>query len=70
MRQLLGCGSPSGISGWGPDAPVILLQAATVQQFVDELLKMYVPPHKSLIDDVHEDRLFEVWSVSRHQKWK
>jgi hypothetical protein len=54
-------------SDWGPiyycchDAPVFLLQAATVQQFVDEVLKMYIPPHKSLIDDVHEDRLFDVW---------
>jgi hypothetical protein len=52
---------------WGPiyfcchDAPVMLLQAATVQQFVSEVFKMYTPPHKSLIDDVHEDRLFDVW---------
>ena len=22
---------------------------------------MYQPPHRSLIDDVHEDRLFNVW---------
>jgi hypothetical protein len=22
---------------------------------------MFVPPHDSLVDDVHEDRLFEVW---------
>jgi len=56
-----------GCSNWGPiyfcchDAPVVLLQAATVQQFVDEVLKMYIPPHRSLIDDVHEDRRFEVW---------
>lgn len=52
---------------WGPiyfcchDAPVVLLQAATVQQFVSEIFKIYIPPHKSLIDDVHEDRLFNVW---------
>jgi hypothetical protein len=52
---------------WGPiyfcchDAPVMLLQAATVQQFVSEVFKMYIPPHTSLINDVHEDRLFEVW---------
>lgn len=52
---------------WGPiyfcchDAPVMLLQAATVQQFVGEVFKMYTPPHKSLVDDVHEDRLFDVW---------
>src|ERR1700736_4047866 len=56
-----------GSDKWGPiyfcchDAPVMLLQAATVQQFVIEILNMYVPPHKSLVDDVHEDRLFNVW---------
>ena len=53
---------------WGPiyfcchDAPVMLLQAATVQQFVSEVFKMYIPPHRSLITDVHEDRLFDVWT--------
>ena len=44
------------------DAPVLLVQAVTVQQFVSEVFKMYSPPHQSLIDDVHEDRLFDVWS--------
>ena len=39
----------------------MLLQAVTVHEFVSEVFKMHVPPHKSLIDDVHEDRLFEVW---------
>jgi hypothetical protein len=68
-----GCGNywavdlQPGSSNWGPicfcshDAPVMLVQAATIQQFVSEVFKMYVPPHKSLIDDVHEDRLFDVW---------
>jgi hypothetical protein len=56
-----------GATEWGPiyfcchDAPVMLLQAATVQQFVSEVFRMYVPPHQSLLDDVHEDRLFDVW---------
>jgi hypothetical protein len=40
---------------------VMLVQAATVQQFVSEVLKMYIAPRKSLIDEVHEDRLFDVW---------
>jgi hypothetical protein len=40
---------------------VILLQAASVQQFVSEVFKKYIPPHKSLVDEVHEDRLFNVW---------
>lgn len=56
-----------GSANWGPiyfcchDAPVMLVQAETVQQFVSEVLKMYIAPRKSLIDDVHEDRLFDVW---------
>lgn len=68
-----GCGNywavdlQPGNPNWGPiyfcchDAPVMLLQAATIQQFVGEVFKMYIPPHKSLVDDVHEDRLFDVW---------
>lgn len=56
-----------GRTDWGPiyfcshDAPVLLLQATTIQQFVSEVFKMYTPPHVSLIDHVHEDRLFDVW---------
>jgi hypothetical protein len=52
---------------WGPiwfachDAPVILYQCATLEEFLNELVKFGQPPHKSLIDDVHEDRLFNVW---------
>lgn len=63
---------------WGPiyycchDAPVMLLQAFTVQQWVAEVVKMYVPPNRSLIDDVCEDRLFSVWGknpgVISHEK--
>jgi hypothetical protein len=68
-----GCGNcwivdmQPGATNWGPiyfcchDAPVMLLQAVSVQQFMSEVFKMYIPPHKSLVDDVHEDRLFEVW---------
>lgn len=52
---------------WGPiyfcshDAPVILYQAPTLNHFLDELFKMSLAPHKSEVDDVHEDRLFDVW---------
>jgi hypothetical protein len=55
---------------WGPiyycchDAPVMLLQAFTVQQWVSEVVKMYLPPNRSLIDDVCEDRLFNVWGTN------
>lgn len=56
-----------GAKKWGPiyfcchDAPVMLLQAATVNQFVSEVLKLYTPPHESLVESIREDRLFEVW---------
>ncbi|HJY78452.1 MAG TPA: SMI1/KNR4 family protein [Burkholderiales bacterium] len=52
---------------WGPiyfachDAPVILYQSTGLDEFLSELFKCGSAPHKSKIDDVHEDRLFQVW---------
>lgn len=52
---------------WGPiyfarhDTPVILYQSPNLAHFLVELLKLSEPPHRSLVDDVHEDRLFQVW---------
>lgn len=43
------------------DAPVVLYQSETLAGFLSELFRLCTPPHESLIDDVHEDRLFEVW---------
>jgi cell wall assembly regulator SMI1 len=43
------------------DAPVVLYQSPDLGHFLHEAFRMYVPPHASLVDDVHEDRLFEVW---------
>jgi hypothetical protein len=43
------------------DAPVLLYQAPDLATFVDEALKMLEPPHRSLVHDVHEDRLYDVW---------
>lgn len=43
------------------DAPVILFQSPTIEHFLLELFKLFTPPFKSLIDDVHEDRIFDVW---------
>jgi hypothetical protein len=57
-------------TAWGPiyyashDAPVILYQSPTLEHFLVELFKMCAPPFKSLIDDVHEDRLFKVWRTN------
>jgi hypothetical protein len=55
---------------WGPiyfvchDAPVILYQSDTLEEFLIELFRMLEPPHDSLIDDVHEDRLTRVWRTN------
>jgi cell wall assembly regulator SMI1 len=43
------------------DPPIFLYQSQTLDEFLVELFKLGVPPHKSLIDDVHEDRLHDVW---------
>jgi len=55
---------------WGPiyfvchDAPVILYQADSLEQFLQELFQMFQPPHQSIVDDVHEDRLAHVWRTN------
>ena len=55
---------------WGPiyfachDAPVILYQSDSLEQFLSELFRMFKPPHQSLVDDVHEDRLAHVWQTN------
>lgn len=57
-------------TGWGPiyfvchDAPVILYQSDTLEEFLIELFRMLEPPHESLIDDVHEDRPARVWRTN------
>lgn len=43
------------------DAPVILYQCSDIEEFLVELFKMNEPPYRSAVDDVHEDRLFDVW---------
>jgi hypothetical protein len=55
---------------WGPvyfvchDAPVMLLQSPTLAHFIAEVIRFNEPPYASSIDDVHEDRLFDVWSTN------
>lgn len=44
------------------DAPVILFQSPSLEHFLVELFKSCLPPHRSLVVDVHEDSLFEVWN--------
>jgi len=46
------------------DPPIILYQSESLSDFLTELFKACMPPHKSLIDDVHDDRLHNVWSTN------
>lgn len=56
---------------WGPiwflshDPPVALYQCDGLATFLDELVRMFTPPHASLIDDVHDDRLLAVGRTHR-----
>lgn len=43
------------------DPPIFLYQSPNLAHFLEELFKMCKPPFQSLIDDVHEDRLKQVW---------
>jgi hypothetical protein len=43
------------------DPPIVLYQSPDIGHFLHEAFRMLVPPHASLVDDVHEDRLFNVW---------
>jgi hypothetical protein len=43
---------------------VILYQADSLEQYLSELFRMFKPPHQSLVDDVHEDRLAHVWQAN------
>jgi cell wall assembly regulator SMI1 len=43
------------------DPAVILLQSPSIGHFLHEVFRTYVPPHASLVNDVHADRLFDVW---------
>jgi hypothetical protein len=43
------------------DAPVVLYQSPDLAHFVREVIRMNLAPHRSLVDDVHEDRPFDVW---------
>jgi hypothetical protein len=55
---------------WGPiyyashDPPIILYQSPTLGAFLTELFKASMPPYRSLVEDVHEDRLFNVWRAN------
>jgi hypothetical protein len=43
------------------DPAVIVYQSPSLYHFIEEVIKMFIPPHRSLIDDVHEDLLMNIW---------
>lgn len=43
------------------DPPVVLYQAPSLAEFLTEVVRGFKPPHRSLVDDVRRDRLFDVW---------
>ena len=48
------------------DAPVLLYQAASLGDFLDHALGALEPARDTTIDDVHEDRLFQVGRRAPH----
>lgn len=44
------------------DPPVVLFQSQSIGDFLHEVFRQLTPPHGSLIDVVHDDRAFNVWS--------
>jgi cell wall assembly regulator SMI1 len=46
------------------DAPVILYQSPQLSDFLSELFKMCEAPYKSLVDEVHNDRIHDVWRTN------
>lgn len=43
------------------DPPLLLYQSPDIAHFLREAFRLLEPPHASLVDDVHEDRLHRVW---------
>jgi hypothetical protein len=46
------------------DPPIVLFQSSTLGDFLAETFRMQMPPHSSLVADVHDDRPFNVWSTN------
>jgi hypothetical protein len=46
------------------DPPVVLYQSPDLGHFLEETFRMQVPPHVSLVNDVHEDKPFNVWRTN------
>jgi hypothetical protein len=45
------------------DPPVLLYQSPDLATFLDEALRSHTTEERSLVDDVHDDRLYDVWGT-------
>ena len=43
------------------DPPVVIYQSPNVASFLEEVVRIYLPPHKSLVLQCSEDAIFRVW---------
>src|SRR5262249_35603628 len=43
------------------DPAIILYQSPNLADFLAETWRLNIPPHESVINDVHDDKLFQVW---------
>jgi len=46
------------------DPPVVMYQSPDIGHFLHEAFRMYVQPRKSLVDDVRNDKLFNIWGTN------
>jgi hypothetical protein len=55
---------------WGPifyachDPAVVVFQCATLEQFINEVLRFANPPHESALNDIHEDGASRIWQTN------
>jgi hypothetical protein len=46
------------------DPPVVVFQSPSLGDFLQELVRMYEPPHESLVSAVHDDHAFRIWRTN------
>ena len=46
------------------DPPVVVFQSPTLGDFLNELFRIYEPPHESAVIDVHDGAAFEIWRTN------
>lgn len=46
------------------DAPVLLFQCKGIDVFLNYLVDTYAPPHRSMMNQVEDDKVFDVWRTN------